>query len=815
MKYSFLLISLSFLLTIARSQNSVLETGNLVSITQSGQSFNIKTKTTFARVMLYSNNVIRIRMDKKPLEPDFSYAVVAEPEKLNVRFIQDEKSATILTDSLKLVIGKSPLSFSFQTAGGKIINEDEPGLNTSWVGEEVTAYRHMQDKERFVGLGEKTGDLDRTGNGYTNWNTDAYGYATNLDPIYSSIPFYMGFHHGLSYGVFLDNSYQTDFNFGASTDRFSSFGARHGEMNYYFIWHSRVADIIRSYTWLTGRMHMPPLWSLGYQQNRYTYYPDTEVIRIAQTLREKKIPADGITLDIHYMDRYQLFTWDRERFPDPKAMTSKLKSMGFETTVIVDPGIKIEPGAPAFERGLKADVYIKYADGKNYAGKVWPGWCYFTDYTSEKGRAFWKKEVKFFSDNGVKGIWNDMNEIATWGQKMSSNIIFDWEGRKTTNLQAHNVYGLLMAKSSYEGARAATNERPFILTRAGFAGLQRYSAIWTGDNRSEDDHMLLGVRLLNSLGLSGVPFTGMDVGGFIGSPTPELYARWMQLGAFTPYFRNHSALNTRSAEPWTFGEHVTEIVKNYVSLRYTLMPYLYSSFYESTQSGIPVSRSLVIENPFDDKIYAPDYQNEFCFGPSILVAPTDSKKSITKVYLPSGDWYDFYNDERIAGKTEKYCDLSLQKLPVFVKAGSIIPMQSLVQTTSEKPSDTLFIHLYKGSLPNQYIYYEDDGRSFDNERGIFYRRAISYDPSKQIVVFEKPEGNYRSHFRAIKLVLHGFDPSISAGVNGKSVSSKSETCMFLNVADNFAPAGHASGSEYSQVYSFIFENSNDRFTVKL
>ena len=815
MKYSFLLISLSFLLTIARSQNSVLETGNLVSITQSGQSFNIKTKTTFARVMLYSNNVIRIRMDKKPLEPDFSYAVVAKPEKLNVRFTQDEQSATILTDSMKLVIGKSPLSFSFQTLDGKIINQDEPGLNTSWVGEEVTAYRHMQDKERFVGLGEKTGDLDRTGNGYTNWNTDAYGYATNLDPIYSSIPFYMGFHHGLSYGVFLDNSYQTDFNFGASTDRFSSFGARHGEMNYYFIWHSRVADIIRSYTWLTGRMQMPPLWSLGYQQNRYTYYPDTEVIRIAQTLREKKIPADGITLDIHYMDRYQLFTWDRERFPDPKAMTSKLKSMGFETTVIVDPGIKIEPGAPAFERGLKADVYIKYADGKNYAGKVWPGWCYFTDYTSEKGRAFWKKEVKFFSDNGVKGIWNDMNEIATWGQKMSSNIIFDWEGRKTTNLQAHNVYGLLMAKSSYEGARAATNERPFILTRAGFAGLQRYSAIWTGDNRSEDDHMLLGVRLLNSLGLSGVAFTGMDVGGFIGSPTPELFARWMQLGAFTPYFRNHSALNTRSAEPWTFGEHVTEIVKNYVSLRYTLMPYLYSSFYESTQSGIPVSRSLVIENPFDDKIYAPDFQNEYCFGPSILVAPTDSKKSITKVYLPAGDWYDFYNDEHIAGKTEKYCDLSLQKLPVFVKAGSIIPMQSLVQTTSEKPSDTLFIHLYKGSLPTQYIYYEDDGKSFDNEKGIFYRRTIKYDAAKQMIIFENPEGSYRSHFRAIKLVLHGFDPLMSATVNGKPVSPKSETCMFLNAANNFAPVAHASVSDYSLVHSFIFENSNDRITVKL
>lgn len=815
MKYSFLLLSFSLLLKIASAQNSVTEAGNVSSISQSGQSFNIKARNAFVRVTVYSANVIRVRMDKKQLEPDFSYAVIASPEKVNIGLAQDQNAATIITDSLKLVIGKKPLSFSFQTLEGKVINEDEQGLNTSWVGEEVTAYRHMQDKERFVGLGEKTGDLDRTGNGYTNWNTDAYGYISDRDPIYSSIPFYIGLHHGLNYGVFLDNSYQTDFNFGASTDRYSSFGARHGEMNYYFIWHSHVADIIRSYTWLTGRMQMPPLWSLGYQQNRYTYYPDTEVIRIAQTLREKKIPADGITLDIHYMDRYQLFTWDKERFPDPKGMTSKLKSMGFETTVIVDPGIKIEPGAAAFERGLKADVYIKYSDGKNYSGKVWPGWCYFTDYTSEKGRDYWRKEVKFFSDNGVKGIWNDMNEIATWGQKMSSNIIFDWEGKKTTHLQAHNVYGFLMAKTSYEGARMATNERPFILTRSGFAGLQRYSAIWTGDNRSEDDHMLLGVRLLNSLGLSGVSFTGMDVGGFIGTPTPELYARWMQVGAFTPYFRNHSALNTRSAEPWTFGEHVTEISKNYVSIRYKLMPYIYSSFYESSQTGIPVSRSLVIENPFDDKIYASDYQNEFCFGPSILVTPIDSKKSIAKVYLPAGDWYDFYNDERINGKTEKYCDLSLQKLPVFVKSGSIIPMQSLVQTTSQKPSDTLFIHLYKGDQANQYVYYEDDGRSFDNEKGIFYKRVINYDGANQALIFEKPEGSYRSQFKAIKLVLHGFAGTSGANVNGKAMQMKSETCMFLNADNDFGLVPYASGSDYSKVQSLIFGNSNERITVKL
>lgn len=817
MKQIFILL-FSFLLgsIMAYSQNSVRDAGNIKSVSRHGQEMDIRTQNAFVRVTVYSANVIRVRMDLSPLPSDFSYAVVASPEKVSCILKENEQTIRLQTDSLVLIIGKKPLSFSFQTTDGQVINEDEPGLGTSWVGEEVTAYRHMQEGERFIGLGEKTGNLDRTGNGYTNWNTDAYGYSTNQDPIYSSIPFYMGLHHQLNYGVFLDNSYQTDFNFGASNNRFSAFGARHGEMNYYFIWHSKMADIIKSYTWLTGRMPMPPLWSLGYQQNRYSYYPDTEVLRIAQTLREKKIPADGITLDIHYMDRYQLFTWDKKRFPNPKAMTSKLKSMGFETTVIVDPGIKIEPGAEAFERGLKADVYIKYSDGKNYAGAVWPGWCYFTDFTNPRGRDFWEKEVKFFSDYGVKGIWNDMNEIATWGQKMSSNIIFDWEGKKTTHLQAHNVYALLMAKSSYLGAKAATNERPFNLTRAGYAGLQRYTAIWTGDNISADDHMLLGVRLVNSLGLSGVAYSGVDVGGFTGGPSQKLFARWMQVGAFTPYFRNHSAVNTKSAEPWTFGEEVTEISKNYVSLRYKLMPYLYSNFYEATQTGMPVARSLAIEHPFDKMIYSTEYQNEFCFGPSLLVTPVESTRMIIKAYLPKGQWYDFYNDKEMEGESENYIDLSLSKLPVFVKEGSIIPMQSLVQTTAQLPTDTLMIHLYKGTLANSFVYYEDDGRSFDYEKSVYYKRILRYDPVIREFTMEKPEGSYTTHFKFIKLVFHGFGDEDRFSVNGKTVNSKREYCNFLNAENDFiSNISGLTSSDFSIVTSLLFENLGSRIVVKL
>jgi alpha-glucosidase len=791
--------------------NPVLSAGNIISLNIKNQTIDFNTDHAIGQIIVYSPNIIRVRLDKKELQKDFSYAVIAKPQIVKTQITQNNEAITILTDSLKAIITKKPYNVTFYTLDDKIINQDEKGLQSSWVDEEVTAYKHMQNGERFIGLGEKTGNLDRRGEGYTNWNTDAFGYATNRDPIYSTIPFYMGIHDGLNYGIFLDNTYQTDFNFGASNDRFSSFAAQGGELNYYFIYHTQLKDIISSYTALTGRMKMPPLWSLGYQQNRYSYYPDTEVMRIATTLREKKIPADGITLDIHYMDKYKLFTWDKERFGNPEAMNKKLNEMGFKTTVIVDPGIKVEQGYDAYEDGLKKDIFIKYPDGTNYTGQVWPGWCNFPDFTNEKGRAWWREKVKFFANTGVSGIWNDMNEIATWGQKMPSNIIFNYDGKLASNKQAHNVYGMQMARSSFEGMVAATNKRPFILTRAGYAGLQRYTAIWTGDNRSEDDHMLLGVRLLSSLGLSGVSFTGMDIGGFTGGPSVGLYAKWIQLGAFNPYFRNHTAVNTKSSEPWTYGEEVTEISRNYISLRYKLLPYLYSTFNTSVTTGLPVVRSLAIDNTFDPKIYDTQFQNEFLFGQAFLVAPFESTKDFGNIYFPKGDWYNLYTGEKQVGNSEKIIRLSLNKMLVYVKESSIVPMQSLIQSTAEQPTDTLTINIFKGNINNSFVYYEDDGESYNYEKGDFYKRKISYDAANKTIVFDKVEGSFKSKFNYIKLMFHGFDANDKLAA-GKTL--KPDFASFLTPISKFDPQGSANSVEGYKAKSVVLSNDAKRFEVK-
>ena len=797
MKFKKITLILICVMGISRlmAQSPVLMPGNLGKVIVNGQEIVFEAGGVFGKVAVYSPSVIRVRLDKKPLGRDFSYAVVAQPQKVKTIITQNEESVTIFTDSLKAVIHKKPFAIAYYTTEGQLINQDEPGLTTGWVGEEVTTYKTIMPGERFIGLGEKTGNLDRKGNAYTNWNSDTYGYQVDQDPIYSTIPFYIGIHHKLNYGVFMDNTYQSDFNFGASNNRFSSFGAHGGEMNYYFIYNQNIAGIIQSYTALTGRMKMPPLWSLGYQQNRYSYYPDTEVLRIAQTLREKKIPSDGITLDIHYMDRYQLFTWDKNRFPDPAELTSKLNKLGFKLTVIVDPGIKVEKGAPAYESGAKDSVFIQYPDKTFYTGQVWPGWCNFTDFTSEKGRAWWRKQVKFFADNGVSGIWNDMNEISTWGQKMPSNVLFDFDGAKTTHLQAHNVYALEMIRSSYEGAREHFKERPFILTRSGYAGLQRYSAIWTGDNRAEENHMLLGVRLMNSLGLSGISFTAMDIGGFTGGASTSLFTRWMQIGAFIPYYRNHTALNTKASEPWAYGEDALEISRNYINFRYKLIPYMYSNFYESAQTGMPVMRSLAINYTFDPKVYDPAFQNQYMFGGAFMIAPFESTKEYGRIYFPEGTWYNLYNDEQIQGQQEAVEPLNMSHLPVFVKESSIIPMQSLVQTTSEAPTDTLTLHIYNGRLNNTFILYQDDGKSYNYENNDFNKRVINFDPTQKKLTISEPAGNFNSKFEHLKLVMHGFKNLDKIALNNKVLNGLKGAYTMIEPVDNIDPQGLVNGKK--------------------
>ena len=748
-----------------------------------------KTTNGSFKIEFYSESIVRVVNTRADSFNDFSYAVIASPTPLAFTATETETLIELSTPVLRVRITKFAFGISFCTAAGEIINEDD-ALGTRWNGGQVATYKKLQEGERFVGLGEKNGPLDRKGRGYVNWNTDNFGYSPDADPLYSTVPFYIGIHHKLAYGIYFDNSSRTQFNFGASNDRFASFSADTGDMNYYFIGGDSVSEIITSYTHLTGRMPLPPVWSIGYQQCRYSYYPDREVISIAENFRERDFPGDAIVLDIHYMDAYKIFTWDPKTFPDPKSMISKLKEHGFEVVVMCDPGIKIEAGYEAYESGKKEGVFIKYPDGKEYSGQVWPGWCHFPDFTNAKTRAWWGNHFKDYVDLGVEGFWNDMNEIATWGNMLPDVIEFEMEGNKGTALEGRNLFGFMMSRSTYEGTKKLLkNKRPFNLTRSAYAGAQRYTAVWTGDNVAYDAHMLAGVRLVNSMGLSGLAFTGYDIGGFVGNADEKLFARWMAIGAFSPFFRGHSMINSRDSEPWSYGEKVEEISRNFMKLRYRLLPYLYSLFYEASKTGIPINRSLAINYTFDDLVYDHRYHNQYLFGPSILVAPVESTKDLLKVYLPEGDWYDLFTDQHHAGNREIVADCPMEQLPVYVKGSAIIPMRERAGINTRDQGEVLEIHLYKGSIANSFTFYEDDGSSFDHEKGAYAKRMIAYHPGTQSLTFDKTEGAYSSLFKKLKLCLHGFEGVDSVKIAGTSMKLEAGEYRFVQPISNYDPVG--------------------------
>lgn len=738
------------------------------------------------RITIYQDGIIRIQASRFDSFESNPYSVITSPDQVKFSLVEKDDYLHLSTAGIMMSLDLNSFSLSYFDSKGNLINADD-SLGVSWIGSEVTSYKQVQKDEKFIGLGEKTGNLNRSGRAYTNWNTDYFAYGIGDDPLYMSIPFYMGIHDKGAYGIFFDNTHKTVFNFGASTNRFVYFSAEDGDLDYYFIHQPTVGEIISSYTWLTGRMQMPPKWALGFQQCRYSYYPESEVYTVAQTFRDKKMPADVIYLDIHHMEGYKVFTFDGEKFPDPKSMISRLKEKGFKVVVIMDPGIKTQKGYLPFEEGLEKDLLVKYPDGQTYEGQVWPGWCAFPDFTKEETRRWWAEKMAFYTEAGVDGFWTDMNEPASWGQFTPNLIEFGFEGEKASHRKARNIYGMQMARSAQEGAALQNpNKRPFVLTRSGFSGIQRYAAAWTGDNVASEDHMMAGIRLVNSLGLSGVSFSGYDVGGFAGEASKSLFARWMSIGAFSPFYRAHSMINSNDAEPWAFGEEVEEISRNYMKLRYRLLPTIYSKFYSSSSSGLPLAESLAVQFTQDQNIYHTAFQNQYLFCDSFLIAPVESTKEITKVYLPEGEWYYLFSDHKHSGKQTIYQDCPLNYLPVYVKAGQVFALQSDVESTEYAHDGVLRIHVYKGNTGSEYLHYEDAGEGMEYRSGEFLKWLIRYDSSSETLKFEKPEGNYPSDFSKLKIYFHGFS-SNTVKIGAEEFHLKTEDFAFLGKLTEFDP----------------------------
>ncbi|WP_100330314.1 glycoside hydrolase family 31 protein [Bacillus xiapuensis] len=729
--------------------------GDVVEWKKAEQGALFHCENGYVFVQFYREDILRITMNPKTVPVlEQSLAIASAKEQAEVDIQSSGEGLIIQTEKLTAILSLSPFRLKVTDAAGRLLlKEEERGMAFRHDGE-VRCFKKMEKEDHFYGLGEKTGFLDKRGEKLTMWNSDVFApHNPETDALYQSVPFFMTIREGKAHGVFLDNTFKTIFDFKREQARYF-FSAEGGELDYYIMAGPSPKEVIEQYSWLTGRMELPPKWAIGYHQSRYSYKTAAEVRELVAAFKEKDIPLDAVFLDIHYMDGYRVFTFDQDRFPRPEALIQELSEEGIHVVPIVDPGVKKDPESPVYIEGIRGGHFCQYAEGDLYTGEVWPGISVFPDFFHDSVRQWWGEQHKFYTDMGIEGIWNDMNEPAVFNETktMDLEVLHNYDGELKTHRELHNAYGLFMGMATYQGLKQQLNgKRPFLLTRAGFSGIQRYAAVWTGDNRSFWEHLQMSMPMCMNLGISGIPFSGADVGGFAHDAAEELLVRWTQLGAFMPYFRNHSNLGTVRQEPWSFGDKAESIIKQFIQLRYRWLPYIYTLFREAHQTGMPVMRALILEYP--DDIQTVNLSDQFLLGEHVLVAPiTKPNTSHRAVYLPEGEWYDYWTDQKMSGKRHILAEAEWDQLPLFIKEGAILP-----QADTFKPADQLSIHIYPGNEVSEFLLYDDDGETFAYQNGDYFElniKAWKKGSTAYIEIDERHSG-YTPTWKDISINVHG------------------------------------------------------------
>lgn len=706
-------------------------------------------------------------------EDDSSYAVSPcyEAPGAEIREYDEQECHVLETSMLRIRIRTAEQKVDFYnivTDEPLLTDEDGYGHESKeWSGDaRVWIRKNLQKTEHFFGLGDKPCALNLRGKYFSMWGADHYDFHEESDPLYKSIPFFLSLREGAAYGVLFDNTCRSYFDFGATDPQVLSFGAFGGAMNYYFIHARRPLDIVAAYTRLTGTPELPPLWALGYHQSKWSYYPDKAVLNLVERFRDLDIPCDAVHLDYHYMEDKEGFTWDRLNFPDPSGMVRELEAQGVKTVVIVNPGIKINPENQVWREGFEHNYYCRRSEGGLLSAEVWPGLCNFPDFTSPQVRSWWAGLFgPLLTGVGVRGLWNDMNEPVVFPDKtfpMDTRHAYD--GMPCSHEKAHNVYGQCMAEASWEGMKLhAPGRRPFMLSRSGFAGLQRYAATWTGDNRSSWEHLKLANFQCQRLAASGVSFAGSDAGGFLDHPSPELFCRWMQMAAFHGLFRNHSSGEFGGQEPWVFGQEVAGYVKDAIEQRYRLLPYIYTQFRLYAGTGMPVLRSLALQC-FDDM---DTYWRgaEFFFGEHLYVVPIHEPLEGGRfLYIPDGVWYS-YHDDALMRQTGRdiWVKCPLAVLPVYVRGGAVIPHWPVQSHVGQMERPPLSLDVWWA--PEMQVdsgLYEDAGDGYGYRDGACADHEFRYTGgSSSFELVWRCRGDGDAFHESVEVVLHGLPPGVA------------------------------------------------------
>ncbi|MGR6327661.1 TIM-barrel domain-containing protein [Sphingomonas sp. XXL09] len=787
---------------IAQAAAPAAATAAVVTAQPDGVAVRLGAETI--RVVALTDAILRIRIGQNGAMPeDASWAVDAAVRKQRARVTPTADGFT--TAALRVAFAADG-RMTVTDPAGKVISADAAPFRRD--GKGFGFAKAMPQGEHYFGLGDKTGGLDRRGKSFVDWNTDAFGFTSAEDPIYKSIPFFIGVGgDGGSYGIFLDNSWRTWFDFGHRDDGVLAFGAPDGPADYYLIAGPTTAEVTRRYTDLTGKAPLVPQWALGYQQSRYSYMTANELKQVAARLRQERVPTDVLWLDIDFQDRNRPFTVNTQAFPDMEGMIRDLGKDGFKVVTITDLHVAHAPdqGYAPYDSGTKQDRFVHRADGSVYVAPVWPGPSVFPDFTQTATRDWWGGLFAKQVSDGVAGAWNDMNEPAifeTPTKTMPADVRHriasdDFASRIATHAEIHNVYGMENTRATYDGLRKlAPNERAFVMTRASYAGGQRYAVTWTGDNLATWDHLKLSVQQIINLGLSGFSYGAADVTGFAGGPSPELSTRWFEIGAFYPVFRDHSAKGTPRVEPWVDGPEHLAIRRRFIEERYRLMPYLYALADQNSRLGDPILRPVFYDYPSALRMSC-DQSWAFTVGRSLLVAPPPrpDQPIAYDVCLPAGGWYDYWTGQRAgtpetqeAGQIQSASQATgeatargdrvtvtprLDYLPVFVRAGTILPRQPLVQSTSETPNGPLQLDVYPGDDCRGDLY-ADDGHSMDFRKGVYLRQAVrcTVTPDGLTLSFAAREGRFKPWWSAITVVVHGWQgEGVVTGARGVTAAA--------------------------------------------
>ncbi|GAB6188753.1 glycoside hydrolase family 31 protein [Marinitoga arctica] len=647
----------------------------------------------------------------------------------------------------------------------------------------------LDDEDKIYGLGETLGGLNKRGKKYRLYATDDPIHTPEKDALYSSHPFVI---ISNKFGFFIDFPGEIIFDIGYT--RFDKMTIIIPSKNFdlYIFNKNDNLSIIREYLTLTGEPYIPPKWAFGYQQCRWSY-PDAETIRnIAKNFREKKIPCDAIYMDIDYMENYKVFTIDEKKFPNFKEFVLEMKEQGFNLIPIIDPGVKIEKGYDIYEEGVKNNYFCKDDSGEYFIATVWPGYTHFPDFLNPEVRKWWGEKYKLFTDLGITGFWNDMNEPSIFfvpkTLKEYLKKIDDFKDKEVgleffmikdeavnlsnrreyyksfyhntsegnyTNDELHNLYGYYMAKATVEEGfkKFIPNKRYLLLSRSSYSGHHRIATIWMGDNMSWWEHMLVNIRMLLSLNMAGFFYTGADIGGFGGNASPELVVRWMQLGVFSPLYRNHSALGTRNQEPWAFDDKIEEILRKTIKMRYALIPYLYSEYFSSINKLKPFLSPLFLYFKDDTSI---DIEDQFMVGDSLMVSPVIQPNARGRfVHLPEVKWLNLLN-YKVYDPGDYYIKADLKDIPMFIKENSLIVLnEEDTNYVNEKPIKELTV-IGLVTDKAEFVYFEDDGETYEFKNGKYAKIKIFVIKNGKYFNYEivKDENNeYLSNIESIKFEI--------------------------------------------------------------